>query len=1048
MRVKMKAKLLWKKNPWIYLLAAVAIICIVLVIVSSKKVYQPVCNNGFLDLSNWNFDKSGNVRLDGEWEFYSDKLLTPEDFKGKTLLHRQYIKVPSRWVSKDPDISMKDDGVGTYRLKIKINKDTGELGIKTTNIRLSYKIYVDGKETGVSGNPAASRKEGYVPLNIPKAFFFSPDENSHILEIIIQVANLDYYSGGIVQSIYLGNQNDILFEYIKSIMGDILVISFLILTGIYYFAIYIKTKEDKKLVYIVVLCIAFTMIVATGNAKVFFFFIHFIPYIKAIKIKIAFIAVCTIFIILFIRAMSRELISLVIVRGLIGTMSVAIAVMLVTPDNSIVFFEKVLGSIYVITYFYLGFLLIKAIVLKKHDKADKKAVIFMLFIILQFANQYIVLNLYYFSIIRNFKLTDNLLFIVLLVGLSFMFSDQFMKAYQDIQWMNSNLIAADKIKDEFLVYTSNEFKTPLNIIKNITQSLLSQNEKFVLPEDKDNLLYIMNISTRLSSMVNNIIDFENLKNNKLKLSKKDIDVHGMVRVVLDVIRCVKPDKQIEFINDIPADTYFVYSDESRMEQILFNLVENALKYTDNGFIRISAQEAGLYIILRVWDSGKGIDETVRDGIFDEYLPDISEGYESSISAGMGLSISKLLAFNMGGDLSLEWSELNNGSIFMLKLPKAENRKKEQRSQSPLWKKRLNREFGKIQNVVNTELTIAEQEPLKENYNSLKPKVLLVDDDTYSIKLLYDVFKEDFEPLTANTGEKAMELVHKYKDIDLILLDTVMPGISGYEVCKNIRSQYALFDMPILLMTIRNSPEDIEAGLESGANDILVKPFNSKELITRVKTLRKMKEAMQEAIHIETIFLQSQIKQHFLYNSLSSIVSLCYSNSERAGDLLGDLSNYLRCILEIDPHHSYISLEREISLLKSYIELEKARFGERLTVKMEFDKDILNVQIPAFIIQPIVENAIRHGIMKRITGGTVEIYIIKEIGKIQFTIKDDGLGISKEQLSSMLKNNFGGSIGLKNVDKRLMNEYGEGLRMESSEGEGTCVTIGIPVQSYS
>jgi sensor histidine kinase YesM len=243
--------------------------------------------------------------------------------------------------------------------------------------------------------------------------------------------------------------------------------------------------------------------------------------------------------------------------------------------------------------------------------------------------------------------------------------------------------------------------------------------------------------------------------------------------------------------------------------------------------------------------------------------------------------------------------------------------------------------------------------------------------------------------------------------------------------------------------VRSSPADIAMGLEAGANDFLVKPFSGKELLARVQTMLQMKEAVEEAIRMESLFLQSQIKPHFIYNALSGIISLCYSDGARAGKLLGEFSNYLRLSFDLDPRHAKVSLKRELSLTKSYVELEMARFGARLNVEWEVDVRTETL-IPALILQPLVENAIRHGIMKRLSGGTVVIRAKLEPQGLRMTVQDDGVGMSEEQLDRIVKpERLEGSIGLINVHKRLLNEYGQGLRIESVPDKGTTVSFLIP-----
>ncbi|MBO9600187.1 MAG: response regulator, partial [Cohnella sp.] len=327
----------------------------------------------------------------------------------------------------------------------------------------------------------------------------------------------------------------------------------------------------------------------------------------------------------------------------------------------------------------------------------------------------------------------------------------------------------------------------------------------------------------------------------------------------------------------------------------------------------------------------------------------------------------------------------------------------------------------------------------------KPKILLVDDDSSNIKVLQELFASSrYRILVAYNGADALKLIQRHRDdLSLVLLDVMMPELSGYEVCRRIREEYPLYKLPVLLLTVCNSATDIATGLEAGANDFLVKPFDGKELLARVQTLLQLKEAVEQAIRMETLFLQSQIKPHFVYNALSGIISLCYRDGARAGTLLGEFSNYLRKSFDLDPRHAKVSLNHELSLTKSYVELEKARFGDRLNVEWNVDVQTEPL-IPALIVQPLVENAIRHGVMKRLSGGTVVFRAKMEPQGLRIEVQDDGVGMTAEQVDRILRpERLNGNIGLINVHKRLMNEYGQGLEIESLQDKGTTVSFLIP-----
>ena len=196
---------------------------------------------------------------------------------------------------------------------------------------------------------------------------------------------------------------------------------------------------------------------------------------------------------------------------------------------------------------------------------------------------------------------------------------------------------------------------------------------------------------------------------------------------------------------------------------------------------------------------------------------------------------------------------------------------------------------------------------------------------------------------------------------------------------------------------------------------------------------------------ETAFLSAQIKPHFLFNALGKVMSLCYVNGEEAGVLLGNLTKYLRIIYSGSGDQQLITIEKELELTRSYAEIEKARYKDRIRVNYEVDEDCLNRLIVPLTIQPLVENAIRHGLSKKSAGGTVNVNIRRVNGYVEIAVTDDGIGISEEKLAVIFEDKIKNKgIGLSNIYKRLKSlGRGAGISISSALGTGTRAVISIP-----
>ena len=205
----------------------------------------------------------------------------------------------------------------------------------------------------------------------------------------------------------------------------------------------------------------------------------------------------------------------------------------------------------------------------------------------------------------------------------------------------------------------------------------------------------------------------------------------------------------------------------------------------------------------------------------------------------------------------------------------------------------------------------------------------------------------------------------------------------------------------------------------------------------------LEKVSDHAWRSEMAFLQAQIKPHFLFNSLSSIIGLCQNNSKRAVHLLIHLSNYLKSSFDVDMSSDYIHIESELNIIHSYVNIEKERFGERLNVQFNVDLDLTSYQIVPLLIQPLVENAIRHGALKREDGGIVRLTIQKANDNIIITVEDNGPGFSekaRELIDESRSESIDGQngVGIRNIMNRLRHFYKEELHIEEKTGEGVKV----------
>jgi two-component system LytT family sensor kinase len=209
-------------------------------------------------------------------------------------------------------------------------------------------------------------------------------------------------------------------------------------------------------------------------------------------------------------------------------------------------------------------------------------------------------------------------------------------------------------------------------------------------------------------------------------------------------------------------------------------------------------------------------------------------------------------------------------------------------------------------------------------------------------------------------------------------------------------------------------------------------------------LSQLDRSRQRAVTAELRFLRAQISPHFIYNALTAIESFVRTDPDRARELLIQFSDFTR--YSFRSHDQYVTMAEELRLVDTYLELERARFGDHLEVTLRVAPEVLSVKLPALILQPIVENAVRHGLEPSEWSGHLEISVRDGDSDALITVADNGAGADPGRIRRVLSGSTGGDeVGLHNVDERLRTEFGEqyGLVIETGIGSGTTVSIRIP-----
>lgn len=543
--------------------------------------------------------------------------------------------------------------------------------------------------------------------------------------------------------------------------------------------------------------------------------------------------------------------------------------------------------------------------------------------------------------------------IVAIIGFSsYWFKKYFRKSHENIR-LNRQLQEADRLKDQFLANTSHELRTPLHGIMNIAESVLLQEKDRLHQKSLKDMELLVTISRRMSLMLADLLDLASLREQRIALRKEPLLIQSVVPGVASMLRFMYEDKPIRLSVNVDPSFPAVWADEKRLVQVVYNLLHNAIKYTERGTISVTAEVTGGDATIYFSDTGVGMDEETMDRIFHPYEQGL-HGINEGSGLGLGLSICKQLIELHNGSLIVQ-SEPGKGSVFSFNLPLANSDALSSPApqQLPL---RSAEEPAELSAAVaaaswmytreNARVKTADAEAYLSHSSSEQVHILAVDDDPVNLNVLISILSaESYSVTTVHSGEEALTALDE-RHWDVMIIDVMMPHMSGYELMRRVRERYSISDLPILLLTARSEPEDIYTGFAAGANDYVTKPVDALELKYRIRSLTMLRQSIHESLRMEAAYLQAQISPHFLFNALNSILALSEIDIGRMQKLAEAFTDFLRISFDFLNTQQLVDLSYELKLVKAYLYIEQQRFGDRLTVEWEVDPDC-QLQLPPY-----------------------------------------------------------------------------------------------------
>lgn len=1087
------SKVAWRRMK-LYVLLIITFIVMVSIIsgtlrINNSKKIQPVVQNGVIDLRNWDFKKDGKIKLNGAWEFYNNKLLSPTDFQNNFQGNREYLNLSG---------AFGEDNYGTFRIKVLLNQDVDYYAMKIDFIQNAYKVWANNSEI-ISVGAVGKSKEQMIPQFLPKTGSFSR-ENGEVY-ITLQVSNF-YTSFGFIDTILLGESADVVNYAQRKVSLDLFLFGSTVMAAIYSLGVYFQRKKEKAPLYFSIVCVIVAIRTLILGERFFIALFPDFPYVVSCKIMILTFYLYIPFIALYIDKEYPKLLSKKLIK-ISNLSAIAYAVIIIASPldyyfNVIPFFEGMAGIMLV----HIIFKISRFYFLTGEGEYIAVLGVFALFI------TRINDILYEYSIIitGSFAALGTFMFIL---ANYYVLARRQAFAFTKAEDANERLKSLDKMKDEFLAVTSHELKTPLGGIMGLSESLINATANKLNKDEIGDLNLINTSAKRLSNLVDDVLIFSTLKNKGISLDKKPVNLNTISELVIRICESYVKNKNIKIINLIDKEAPYILGDENRVEQIFYNLLGNAIKFTSNGKIIISYIVKGSFIEIHVKDSGIGIPKEKINKIFSLYeqVDGVAEKYGGT---GLGLSVTKLLVELHGGTIYVI-STVNKGSEFIFSLPICSEQKIKEYN---LIQDNNNTEFKNkevdnsiyIEDEVNnfkSSIQLSENIHL-DNDKSKTYKVLVVDDEYVNQKIIENYLVIDnCTILKAFNGTEALTIIEDNEDLDLVILDMMMPDVLGYEVCKKIRENYSIFQLPILIMTADNRLESLVLSFESGANDYLKKPFDRHELISRVGTLLNLKKSVSNAIALakqvsivnkQVEGLNQEMKELEAYDKLKTEFFTNMSHELRTPlnvicttiQLLGSLDESTNLGNEKIKYYIKIMRQNSLRLLRlinniidtskidgGYLNLNftngnivyvveeivqsVAGYIKSKDIDIIFDTEV-EEKIIAFDeekIERIILNILSNAIKFTEKGGEIFINIFDKKDFIEISIKDTGIGIPENKLEfifqrfaqvdkSTTRKNEGSGIGLSLV-KSLVEMHGGTINANSKEGEGSDFIIKLPVR---